>query len=131
MARYQHTVSDGDSATVPIRDAATVMVVADRPDLHVLMVRRAAKLAFGASAWVFPGGRVDADDATVSSTVVTGLADAEVGGDSGAVVTLLQAVVAASRDQAQPLVFAAIGLDPRQLDLGGVIDRLPIVPLVV
>ncbi len=45
-----------------ISDAATVMLVADRPELEVLMVRRTSRLAFAADAWVFPGGRVDAAD---------------------------------------------------------------------
>ncbi len=51
-----------DPATVPIQPAATVMIVDDRPDLQVLMVRRAARLAFAADSWVFPGGRVDPGD---------------------------------------------------------------------
>lgn len=63
MARYQHTFVDGDDADVPIRDAATVMIVRDSPQFEVLMVQRASRAAFGASAWVFPGGRVDQADA--------------------------------------------------------------------
>lgn len=50
------------SSSVPVQPAATVMVLDDRPDLHVLMVRRAARLAFAADSWVFPGGRVDPED---------------------------------------------------------------------
>ena len=45
-----------------IRDAATVMLVADRPDLHVLMLERTRRAVFGPGATVFPGGAVDADD---------------------------------------------------------------------
>lgn len=51
-----------DPDAVPVQPAATVMVLGDRPGLQVLMVRRAARLAFAADSWVFPGGRVDPDD---------------------------------------------------------------------
>ena len=50
------------------RDAATVIVVreveAPRP-LEVLMLRRHGRSGFAASAWVFPGGVVDAADAHI------------------------------------------------------------------
>ena len=45
------------------KPAATVLIVRDAPDLQVLMVRRSAGMAFGASAWVFPGGKVAPADA--------------------------------------------------------------------
>jgi 8-oxo-dGTP pyrophosphatase MutT (NUDIX family) len=45
------------------KPAATVLLVRDAPGLEVLMVRRSAGMAFGASAWVFPGGKVAAADA--------------------------------------------------------------------
>jgi len=45
------------------RPASTVILVRDAPDLEVLMVRRHAAIAFGADAWVFPGGKVSAADA--------------------------------------------------------------------
>src|SRR5688572_21485626 len=47
---------------VPVRPAATVMIVDDRPDLHVLLLRRRAASAFVPSMDVFPGGGVDASD---------------------------------------------------------------------
>jgi 8-oxo-dGTP pyrophosphatase MutT (NUDIX family) len=47
----------------PPKPAATVLIVRDAPGLEVLMVRRSAGMAFGASAWVFPGGKVAAADA--------------------------------------------------------------------
>jgi len=50
--------SDGPT----IRDAATVILVSDRPDLHVLMLERTRRAVFGPGATVFPGGAVDADD---------------------------------------------------------------------
>lgn len=53
-------MSDGTDRPKP---AATVLIVRDAPDLEVLMVRRSAGMAFGASAWVFPGGKVAPADA--------------------------------------------------------------------
>jgi 8-oxo-dGTP pyrophosphatase MutT (NUDIX family) len=44
------------------RDAATVILVSDRPDLHVLMLERTRRAVFGPGATVFPGGAVDAGD---------------------------------------------------------------------
>ena len=46
------------STVVLVRDAATGTGMG----LEVLMVRRSAGMAFGASAWVFPGGKVAAAD---------------------------------------------------------------------
>jgi 8-oxo-dGTP pyrophosphatase MutT (NUDIX family) len=53
-----------DPEFVPIRPAATVIVVRDRPGaigrtLEVLLVRRNTNLAFHGGSWVFPGGRID------------------------------------------------------------------------
>ncbi len=47
-----------------IREAATVMLVRDSPDLHVFMLRRNLESKFVAGASVFPGGAVDPDDRT-------------------------------------------------------------------
>ena len=51
----------------PPKPASTVLIVRDAAEpgkgLEVLMVRRSAGMAFGASAWVFPGGKVAAADA--------------------------------------------------------------------
>jgi 8-oxo-dGTP pyrophosphatase MutT (NUDIX family) len=54
---------DYDPEAVAIRPAATVMLVDDRPDLHVLMLRRSPRQVFATSMWVYPGGAVDPDDA--------------------------------------------------------------------
>jgi 8-oxo-dGTP pyrophosphatase MutT (NUDIX family) len=44
--------------------AATVVLVRDARDaLEVLLLRRSSKLAFHGGAWVFPGGRIDPEDA--------------------------------------------------------------------
>ncbi len=53
---------DFDPLSVPVKPAATVMLLDDRPELHVLMLRRTSKVIFGPDNWVFPGGRVDPDD---------------------------------------------------------------------
>jgi len=47
----------------PPKPASTVLIVRDAPQLEVLMVRRHAGMAFGADAWVFPGGKVAPPDA--------------------------------------------------------------------
>ena len=65
-----------DAPGVGVRDAPGVGV-ADSPDLEVLMVQRASRLAFAANAWVFPGGRVDRDDAANAARIGTGLTDGE------------------------------------------------------
>ena len=54
-------------SAIPIRPAATVMIVDDRPDLHVLLLRRRAGSAFVGGMDVFPGGGVDPHDATASA----------------------------------------------------------------
>jgi 8-oxo-dGTP pyrophosphatase MutT (NUDIX family) len=45
-----------------VRDAATVILVRDRPDLHVFVLQRNTALVFAPGATVFPGGAVDPDD---------------------------------------------------------------------
>src|SRR6267142_1872639 len=58
------------------RDAATVILVSDRPDLHVLMLERTRRAVFGPGATVFPGGAVDpGDGAPALADRVIGLAD--------------------------------------------------------
>ena len=62
---------------MPIRDAATVLVLDERPDLHVLMLQRNARSVFVGNMWVFPGGAVDPEDAsTQADNTVAGLTDA-------------------------------------------------------
>jgi 8-oxo-dGTP pyrophosphatase MutT (NUDIX family) len=61
-ADEEQAVSDA-TAAVPATPAATVIVARDGDDgLEVLMLRRSDVGAF-AGMWVFPGGRVDDDDA--------------------------------------------------------------------
>lgn len=51
-----------EATTVPVRDAATVMLLRDEPRLQVLMLHRNPDAAFAANAHVFPGGAVDSHD---------------------------------------------------------------------
>ena len=47
----------------PAKPSASVVVVRDgAAELEVLMLRRNEKIAFHGGAWVFPGGRIDAED---------------------------------------------------------------------
>jgi 8-oxo-dGTP pyrophosphatase MutT (NUDIX family) len=51
-------------ADPPIASAATTIVLREgSAGLQVLLVQRASTLVFHGGAWVFPGGRVDAEDA--------------------------------------------------------------------
>jgi 8-oxo-dGTP pyrophosphatase MutT (NUDIX family) len=47
---------------VTLREAATVMLVRDDPDLEVFMLRRNLESTWVAGAYVFPGGAVDPED---------------------------------------------------------------------
>ncbi len=49
-------------SSAAIRDAATVVLVRDNPDLHVFVLRRNTALVFAPGATVFPGGAVDPVD---------------------------------------------------------------------
>lgn len=73
VSRFAHNDRVEQPETVPIRHAATVMIVDERPDLQVLMVQRTSRAVFAASAWVFPGGRVDPEDVTHLDRITTGL----------------------------------------------------------
>jgi 8-oxo-dGTP pyrophosphatase MutT (NUDIX family) len=58
-----------DPALVPVKPAATVMLVRDAldgdPGVEVFMMRRTANAVFGAGMYVFPGGRVDGVDGAI------------------------------------------------------------------
>lgn len=55
-----------DPTDVPVRPAATVMLIRDAvdgdPGVEVFMLRRTTSAVFGAGMYVFPGGRVDGVD---------------------------------------------------------------------
>lgn len=53
-----------DDVEVPIKPAATVMLLRDTADgLEVFMLRRTSNAVFAGGMYVFPGGKVDASDA--------------------------------------------------------------------
>ncbi|MEM8923211.1 MAG: NUDIX hydrolase [Actinomycetota bacterium] len=62
-------VSDAPNpVAVPIRPAATVICLRDGAEaMEVLLLRRDTELAFHGGSWVFPGGRVDADELEAAS----------------------------------------------------------------
>lgn len=70
-----------EATTVPVRDAATVMLLRDAPRLQVLMLHRNPDAAFAANAHVFPGGAVDPHD-HLEHPVLVGTGDG--GGGDGA-----------------------------------------------
>jgi 8-oxo-dGTP pyrophosphatase MutT (NUDIX family) len=60
----RHHAERGTAELIP---AATVLVLRDRDDdLEVLMLRKNSRIAFG-GMWVFPGGRIDDEDAVVDA----------------------------------------------------------------
>ena len=71
---------DFDPAGVPVRPAATVMLIRDHPlnGLEVFMLQRTMSAVFAKGMYVFPGGRVDAaDDTSELQSVCDDLSDAE------------------------------------------------------
>jgi 8-oxo-dGTP pyrophosphatase MutT (NUDIX family) len=92
-----------DPATVPIRPAATVMLVRDADDgaagIEVFMLRRTANAIFGGGMYVFPGGRVDGvDGAEEIAPLCHGLDDATASAKLGIVEGGLAYWVAAVRE---------------------------------
>ena len=94
MAQPEQTVSGGHSSpgsggdydpeSIVIRLAATVLILDDRPDLQVLMLKRNARSIFVGDMWVFPGGAVDPEDGTPEAdAVVEGLSDTEASNNLG------------------------------------------------
>lgn len=75
-------MSDGvDPAAVPIRPAATVMLVRDVVEgsrgIEVFMLQRTLQAVFGGGMYVFPGGRLDdVDGGAAMEVVCDGLGDA-------------------------------------------------------
>ena len=60
------SVKMNDNEEVPIRDAATVILLRQKKDsTYVLMGQRGNKAVFMPSKYVFPGGAVDEDDSKV------------------------------------------------------------------
>jgi 8-oxo-dGTP pyrophosphatase MutT (NUDIX family) len=73
--------SDFDPATVPVRPAATVMLVRDgEGGLEVFMLRRTLAAVFAGGMYVFPGGRLDDADASAEVEALSDLTDVEASG---------------------------------------------------
>lgn len=92
-------MSISDPTQVPVRDAATVMLVRDgNSGLEVFMLRRNPKSVFVGGAFVFPGGAVDEADRFDPDleSVVTGLSDemasARLGIESGGLAFWVAAI---------------------------------------
>jgi 8-oxo-dGTP pyrophosphatase MutT (NUDIX family) len=68
-----------EAGPLPVRDAATVMVLRDAPSgLEVLMIQRTRRAVFAGGAHVFPGGALDPEDvAAASAALCRGLDDEE------------------------------------------------------
>jgi 8-oxo-dGTP pyrophosphatase MutT (NUDIX family) len=102
----------------PVREAATLLLVADRPDLHVFMLRRNPRSVFSPGASVFPGGAIDpADgDATIARRVL-GLDDAVASARLGVRAGGLRVWVAALRETLEEagIVLARRVPDPAAL----------------
>ncbi len=76
---YIRIVADTLPTSVPIRPAATIVLVHDgAASVEVLMVRRNRKAVFMSGAHVFPGGAVDeVDDSHLARRAVTWSGDSE------------------------------------------------------
>ncbi|MEO3869751.1 NUDIX hydrolase [Nonomuraea sp. B12E4] len=61
LAARARDIIAGRIEPVPTRDAATVVILREGPEVYLL--RRKSTMAFAAGAYVFPGGSVDARDA--------------------------------------------------------------------
>ena len=62
------------ATVVLLRDSATSTDGATASNIEVLLLRRNSRLAFHGGSWVFPGGRVDAEDYPAAHPNDTGLA---------------------------------------------------------
>ena len=89
-----------DPFTVPVREAATVMLVRDGDDgLEVFMLRRTLDAVFAGGMYVFPGGRLDDADRTPDVYgLCDGLSDADASGMLGVPAGGLAFWVAAIRE---------------------------------
>ena len=114
-------------ADVPLRPAATVMLLRDHHDegLQVFMLQRTLSAAFARGMYVFPGGRVDPGDASHElESVCHGLGDAEASAILGVRSGGLAYWVAAIRECFEEAgVLLAAGPAPRGSSDGAPADR--------
>jgi 8-oxo-dGTP pyrophosphatase MutT (NUDIX family) len=94
------------------------MLVADRPDLHVLMLRRSPRQVFATSMWVYPGGAVDPSDASEAAGYCEGLDDGAASRRLGVETGGLAYWVAAIREcfEEAGVLFAPLPEDPAALE---------------
>jgi 8-oxo-dGTP pyrophosphatase MutT (NUDIX family) len=84
---------------VAVREAATVVLVRDRPLLEVLLLQRTPHAVFSPGASVFPGGAVDDDDRSAAvAALIAGGDDASVSGEMSLSRGGLAVKVAAARE---------------------------------
>ena len=96
--RARELAAGGLSPAVP-RDAATVILLRQAPDLEAFLLRRTRALEFAPGACVFPGGSVDERDAdpAIGETAWAGPSPADLGD-----------LLGISADRARGLVCAAV-----------------------
>ena len=63
-------------AAIPRDSSSVILVKSDHEGERVLLIRRHADLAFAGGAWVFPGGKLEAPDASADAARRLGLAGA-------------------------------------------------------
>ncbi len=104
------------AASIPVRPAATVMLVRDADDgLEVFMLQRTHGAAFARGQYVFPGGRVDdSDHGETFEPICDGLDDATasqlLGLDHGGLAWLV-AAVRECFEEAGVLLARPVGVD--------------------
>jgi 8-oxo-dGTP pyrophosphatase MutT (NUDIX family) len=117
-----------DPESIPVRDAATVMLVRDSSHgVEVFMLRRNLNSDFVGGAYVFPGGGVDlADGHDDLEDLCDGLADADASRqlelDSGGLAFYV-AAIRESFEEAGLLSAVAAGGDPVRFDDAAVAER--------
>jgi 8-oxo-dGTP pyrophosphatase MutT (NUDIX family) len=80
---------NADAEIVPSPASTVVLLRADASDaarFEVLLLRRNSQLAFYGGAWVFPGGRIDAQDGSDPAQAARGAAIRELREETGLVV---------------------------------------------
>lgn len=95
LAQRAADIASGTLAPAEVRQASTVMILREGPE--VLMMKRPAAMSFAAGAYVFPGGRVDVADA-----------DPSIGWHGPSPAEFAEKLGAPSEDVARALVCAAI-----------------------
>src|SRR5262245_28424768 len=69
--RQREKLTAALASPAPTRDASTVVVLRDSPQgPEVYLIKRSREMDFMAGAHVFPGGRLDASDATLEACAV-------------------------------------------------------------